>query len=108
MVSHIVPLQALVLGAALVFLYDFLDVPLGKPPQGRCVMIYETGYSTPMAALRFIHSKDRDGNPIKKVEFWTSTECWDSHPGQVPAEVFIVKVGDIGKKVHILPAAGRG
>ncbi len=47
-----------------------------KVAPGSCVMIYETGYSTPMAALRFIHSKDRDGNPIKKVEFWTSTECW--------------------------------
>ena len=39
MVSHIVPLQALVLGAALVFLYDFLDVPLGKPPQGRALHV---------------------------------------------------------------------
>lgn len=41
-----------------------------------CILIYETGHKEPMAALRFIYSRDRDGNPVKKVEFWTSTECW--------------------------------
>lgn len=47
-----------------------------KVAPGNCIMFYETGYTTPMAALRFIYSRDRRGNPIKKVEFWTSTECW--------------------------------
>ena len=39
-------------------------------------MIYETGYTTPMAALRFIYFRDKDDHPIKKVEFWTATDCW--------------------------------
>lgn len=43
---------------------------------GNCVMIYETGYTTPLATIRYIYSKDRNNVPIKKVEFWTSTECW--------------------------------
>ena len=47
-----------------------------KVAPANCIMIYETGYSTPMAAIRFIYSKGKDGNPIKKVEFWTETECW--------------------------------
>lgn len=47
-----------------------------KVAPDNCVLIYETGYTEPMAALRSIHSRDRDGYPIRKVEFWTSTECW--------------------------------
>ena len=60
----------------MLYMDEDAQVRFVKVAPGSCVMIYETGYSTPMAALRFIHSKDRDGNPIKKVEFWTSTECW--------------------------------
>lgn len=47
-----------------------------KVAPGSCVLICETGYTTPMAAIRFIHSRDKDGNPVKKVEWWTATECW--------------------------------
>lgn len=41
-----------------------------------CILIYETGRTEPMAAIRTIHSCDKDKNYIKKVEFWTSQECW--------------------------------
>ncbi len=47
-----------------------------KVAPGNCIMIYETGYTAPMAALRFIYSRDKDDHPIKKVEFWTATDCW--------------------------------
>ncbi len=47
-----------------------------KVDPDHCILIYETGRKEPMAALRFIHSRDREGNPVKKAEFWTSTECW--------------------------------
>ena len=44
------------------------------PAQGN-VMICETdsGFSTPMAFLRTIISEDKDGNTIKKVEFWNAS-----------------------------------
>ena len=51
-------------------------IRFAKIEPDNCILIYETGRKEPMAALRFIHSRDRDGNPVKKVEFWTSTECW--------------------------------
>lgn len=36
------------------------------------IMIYETetGFTTPLAAIRTIISRDRDGNVVKKVEYW--------------------------------------
>ncbi len=40
------------------------------------IMIYETGYSSPVAAIRTVHSKDKRGNSILKAEFWNSTEVW--------------------------------
>lgn len=45
------------------------------PPDG-CIYICETGYNTPMAAIRIVYSKDKDKNIIKKVEFWTAQDCW--------------------------------
>ncbi len=39
-------------------------------------MIYETGYSTPLAAIRTIISRDKNKNTVKKVEFWNYTETW--------------------------------
>lgn len=38
------------------------------------IMIYETetGFTTPMAAIRTILSKDKDNNIIRKVEFWNA------------------------------------
>lgn len=40
------------------------------------IMIYETGYSSPIAAIRIIHSKDKQGNSILKAEFWNYSEVW--------------------------------
>lgn len=40
------------------------------------IMIYETGFSAPVAAIRKIVSYDKDKNRILKVEFWTYTETW--------------------------------
>lgn len=40
------------------------------------IMIYETGYSSPTAAIRIIHSKDKNGHSILKAEFWDYSEVW--------------------------------
>lgn len=45
------------------------------PPQD-LIMIYETGYSSPIAAIRCIHSADKDGQSILKAEYWDAEEVW--------------------------------
>lgn len=60
----------------MLYMDEEAQIRFAKVAPGNCVLIYETGYTEPMAALRYIHSRDRDGYPVKKVEFWTSTECW--------------------------------
>lgn len=60
----------------MLYMDEDAQVRFVKVAPGSCVMIYETGYTSPMAALRFVYSQDKDGHPIKKVEFWTATECW--------------------------------
>lgn len=60
----------------MLYLDEDAQIRFVKVAPANCIMIYETGYTTPMAAIRFIHSRDRDGNPVKKVEFWTAAECW--------------------------------
>lgn len=41
-----------------------------------CILICETGYSAPLAAIRTIRSTDRKKNTIRKVEYWTPEVCW--------------------------------
>lgn len=60
----------------MLYMDEDAQVRFVKVAPANCIMIYETGYSTPMAALRFIYSRDKDDHPIKKVEFWTATDCW--------------------------------
>ena len=60
----------------MLYMDEDAQVRFVKVAPGNCIMIYETGYTTPMAALRFIYSRDKDDHPIKKVEFWTATDCW--------------------------------
>lgn len=60
----------------MLYMDEDAQVRFVKVAPGNCIMIYETGYTTPMAALRFIYSRDKDDHPIKKVEFWTTTDCW--------------------------------
>jgi len=60
----------------MLYLDEDAQIRFVKVAPGSCILIYETGYTEPMAALRFIYSRDRNGYPVKKVEFWTSTECW--------------------------------
>lgn len=47
-----------------------------KLPPDFGVMICATGDNAPMAMIRQINSRDRDGNPIRKVEFWDAQQCW--------------------------------
>lgn len=49
-------------------------IRMTRLPPENVIMIYETGYSNPMAAIRVIHSKDKENNTILKVEFWNSAE----------------------------------
>ena len=60
----------------MLYMDEDAQVRFVKVAPANCIMIYETGYSTPMAAIRFIYSRDKDDHPIKKVEFWTATDCW--------------------------------
>lgn len=60
----------------MLYMDEDAQVRFAKVAPANCVMIYETGLTTPMAALRFIYSQDKDGHPVKKVEFWTATKCW--------------------------------
>ena len=60
----------------MLYMDEDAQVRFVKVAPSNCIMIYETGYSTPMAALRFIYSMDKDKHPIKKVEWWTVTDCW--------------------------------
>jgi len=47
-----------------------------KVHPGQGIMICETGFDTPLLMLRIIYSKDKDNNPIKKVEMWDKEQCW--------------------------------
>lgn len=51
-------------------------IRFAKVDPGNLIMIYETGYNTPLAAIRTICSRDLDGNTVTKVEFWNWREVW--------------------------------
>lgn len=60
----------------MLYMDEDAQVRFVRVPPENCIMIYETGYSSPMAAIRTIRSMDKDKHPIKKVEFWTAHDCW--------------------------------
>lgn len=41
-----------------------------------CILICESGGSELLAAVRLIYSKDKNGNHIKKAEYWDAQQCW--------------------------------
>ena len=63
----------------MLYMDEDAQVRFTKIAPGNCVMIYDTNGATPAAVIRFIYSSDWKGQPIKKVEYWTSTECWYFH-----------------------------
>ncbi len=62
----------------MLYLDEDAQIRFTKVPPDGCIYICETGYNTPMAAIRIVYSKDKDKNIIKKVEFWTAQDCWYS------------------------------
>lgn len=101
----------------------------GKPYFPATACAKKLGYANPqkaMGAIRYIYSKDRNGTPIKKVEFWTSTECWyfssynggplelldivEHYWGDVPFVEFInneERIGDFEGIISIIDAYNR-
>ena len=63
------------IGAKEVMEYLDCKIRLARVPAANGIMISETdsGFSTPMAFIRTIISKDKDDNVIRKVEFWNSS-----------------------------------
>lgn len=66
--------QCSICGSCFEMLYIDEDckIRFAKVKPGDLIMIYETGVSSPLAAIRTIHSKDKQGNTIRKVEFWNA------------------------------------
>ena len=110
----------------MLYMDEDAQVRFVKVAPANCIMIYETGYTSPMAAIRFIYSRDKDGHPIKKVEFWTATECWhfvsfnggpldlvdiqDHFWGDVPFVEYInneERIGDFEGVISIIDAYNR-
>lgn len=58
----------------MLYLDEDAQIRFARIPASNGIMIYETdsGFSTPMAFIRTILSKDKSGNEIRKVEFWDS------------------------------------
>lgn len=58
----------------MLYLDEDAQVRFARIPSSNGIMICETdsGFSTPMAFIRTILSKDKSGNQIRKVEFWDS------------------------------------
>ncbi len=59
----------------MLYLDEDAKIRLARVPAANGIMICETdsGFSTPMAFIRTIISKDKDDNVIRKVEFWNSS-----------------------------------
>ncbi len=66
--------QCSICGSCFEMLYIDEDckIRFAKVKPGDLIMIYETGVSNPLAAIRTIYSKDKRGNTIRKVEFWNA------------------------------------
>ncbi len=59
----------------MLYLDEDAKIRLARVQAGNGIMICETdsGFSTPMAFIRTIISKDKDNNIVRKVEFWNSS-----------------------------------
>ena len=59
----------------MLYLDEDTKIRMARVPAKSGVMICETdsGFSTPMAFIRTIISKDKEGNTVRKVEFWNSS-----------------------------------
>lgn len=65
-------------GHAIEMLYIDTDgtIRQTKLRPGDVVLIYSSDAQTLLGALRTILSSDKDGNQIKKVEWWDEQQCW--------------------------------
>ena len=59
----------------MLYLDEDAKIRLARVPAPNGIMICETdrGFSTPMAFIRTVISKDKDDNTVRKVEFWNSS-----------------------------------
>lgn len=60
----------------MLYMDEDAQIRFTKVHPGQGIMICETGFDTPLLMLRIIYSKDKDNNPIKKVEMWDKEQCW--------------------------------
>lgn len=60
----------------MLYIDEEVKIRMARIEPSDLIMIYETGYSSPVAAIRLIHSEDKKGNSILKAEFWNSSEVW--------------------------------
>lgn len=58
----------------MLYIDEDCKIRFAKVKAGDLVMIYETetGFTTPLAAIRTIYSRDKNNNLIRKVEFWNA------------------------------------
>lgn len=58
----------------MLYLDENSQIRFAKVKSDNLIMIYETetGFTAPMAAIRTITSKDKEGNTIQKVEYWNA------------------------------------
>lgn len=60
----------------MLYLDEDSNIRFAKIDPQNVIMIYETGYCSPLAAIRTIHSMDRKKNSILKVEYWDKDNVW--------------------------------
>ncbi len=63
-------------GFEMLYLDEDAKIRMTRIDPSDLIMIYETGYSSPIAAIRIIHSKDKNGNVVLKAEFWNYDDVW--------------------------------
>lgn len=63
-------------GFEMLYLDEDAKIRMTRIEPSNLIMIYETGYDSPIAAIRLIHSKDKNGNGVLKAEFWNYEDVW--------------------------------
>ena len=63
-------------GFEMLYMDEEAKIRLARVDPADLIMIYETGYSSPAAAIRIIHSKSKNGKSKLKAEFWDSENVW--------------------------------
>lgn len=63
-------------GFEMLYMDEDAKIRMARIEPADLIMIYETGYTSPMAAIRIVRSLDKYKNPVLKVEFWNSEEVW--------------------------------